>query len=156
MLDSFPQFALYFFYLSFIYLFLVFSLSMSFFLQVLSSVRQKVDSYAATTRNFSSLITKARLNLKMREDSLFFPSQCPPTADYLLGQPGKPRAATVSEMSLGNEWSVEPRVATVSEMSLGNEWSVKPRAATVSEISLGNEWSVKPRAATVSEISSGK
>lgn len=71
--------------------------------QVLSSVRQKVDSYAVTTRNFSALIPKARLNLKMREDSLFFPSQVLPAADYLQGHPVRPRAATVNEMSSGKE-----------------------------------------------------
>jgi hypothetical protein len=68
--------------------------------QVLSSVRQKVDSYAVTTRNFSSLIPKARLKLKMREDSLLFPSISAPT-DYLPGNASKTRAATITEMPAG-------------------------------------------------------
>ncbi|KAK7097514.1 FHF complex subunit HOOK-interacting protein 1B-like isoform X2 [Littorina saxatilis] len=77
---------------------LVFQPSVKSLVQVLSSVRQKVDNYAVTTRNFSVLIPKARLNLKMREDTLLFPSQAPPTADFFGGQFSKPRAATMSEM----------------------------------------------------------
>ena len=62
-----------------------------------------------TTRNFSTLIQKARLNLKRREDTLLYPSQALPTADFLSGQMGKPRAATFSDMPLGN-WLRQDKV----------------------------------------------
>ncbi|XP_076468429.1 FHF complex subunit HOOK-interacting protein 1B-like isoform X2 [Babylonia areolata] len=76
---------------------LVFQPSVKSLVQVLSSVRQKVDSYAVTTGNFSALIQKARVNLKRREDSLLYPSQAPPTADYGTAHPGKSRSATLSD-----------------------------------------------------------
>ncbi|KAL8598764.1 hypothetical protein ACOMHN_033327 [Nucella lapillus] len=79
---------------------LVFQPSVKSLVQVLSSVRQKVDSYAVTTGNFSAMIQDARMNLKKREDSLLYPSQAPPTQDHLPGHAGKPRAATLSEMPL--------------------------------------------------------
>ncbi|KAK7467868.1 hypothetical protein BaRGS_00036905, partial [Batillaria attramentaria] len=49
---------------------LVFQPTVKSLVQVLSSVRQKVDSYAVTTRNFGVFMTKARRNLKLREDFL--------------------------------------------------------------------------------------
>ncbi|PVD34795.1 hypothetical protein C0Q70_06072 [Pomacea canaliculata] len=74
---------------------LVFQPTVKSLVQVLSSVRQKVDSYAVTTRNFSALLNKARGNLKMREDYLISSisgghSVLPPSSDYMHGQPSKP------------------------------------------------------------------
>lgn len=70
-------------------------------------MRQKVDSYAVTTRNFSALLNKARGNLKMREDYLISSisgghSVLPPSSDYMHGQPSKPRSATISDLLPGS------------------------------------------------------
>ncbi|KAK7479180.1 hypothetical protein BaRGS_00029524 [Batillaria attramentaria] len=82
---------------------LVFQPTVKSLVQVLSSVRQKVDSYAVTTRNFGVFMTKARRNLKLREDFLVssmtgVPSPHLPNIDCLPGQMTKPRAATVSDI----------------------------------------------------------
>lgn len=77
---------------------LVFQPSVKSLVQVLSSVRQKVDSYSVTTPSFSSLIPRARWNLKMSEDSLLLPSYAAPAMAVPPGHLSKPRAATVSDV----------------------------------------------------------
>ncbi|XP_067663029.1 FHF complex subunit HOOK-interacting protein 1B-like isoform X1 [Haliotis asinina] len=77
---------------------LVFQPTVKSLVQVLSSVRQRVDSYALTIPNFENLIILARKNLLSREES-FFSAGFSPVPASLGSSPVKPiRAATISEI----------------------------------------------------------
>ncbi|XP_071087601.1 FHF complex subunit HOOK-interacting protein 1B-like isoform X3 [Haliotis cracherodii] len=77
---------------------LVFQPTVKSLVQVLSSVRQRVDNYALTIPNFENLIILARKNLLSREES-YFSAGFHPVPASLGSSPVKPaRAATISEI----------------------------------------------------------
>lgn len=57
---------------------LVFQPSVKSLVQVLSSLRQKLDSYSVTIKQFDQLVAKARYNLAQRELSLYSHQGAPP------------------------------------------------------------------------------
>ncbi|XP_005107718.1 FTS and Hook-interacting protein isoform X2 [Aplysia californica] len=61
---------------------LVFQPSVKSLVQVLSSLRQKLDSYSVTVKQFDSLVSRARHNLEQREEQLYQALEQGPMGGY--------------------------------------------------------------------------